>query len=71
LVVAATHGLYAAPAARRLRELAPEVVLSTDTVSEPVAPIEGIETVSVVELLANAVRSLHDGSPLDAIASYD
>jgi ribose-phosphate pyrophosphokinase len=71
LVVAATHGLYAAPAARRLRELAPEVVLSTDTVSEPVAPIEGIETVSVVQVLASAVRAMHEGQALDAIAAYD
>jgi ribose-phosphate pyrophosphokinase len=69
LVVAATHGLFVGPAAERLDRLDPEVVVTTDSVSPPDVDVP-LEVVSLGERLAEIVRRLHDGRPLDELAAH-
>jgi ribose-phosphate pyrophosphokinase len=69
LVVAATHGLFTDPAPRRLLELAPDLLLATDTVAP--TGFGAVERVSVAEALAALIRAQHDGRPLHDVALYD
>jgi ribose-phosphate pyrophosphokinase len=71
LVVAATHGLFTGPALRRLDELEPDLLLTTDTVAAARTEPARVRRVSVAEQLAGVVRALHDGKPLLELAAYD
>jgi ribose-phosphate pyrophosphokinase len=58
-VVVATHGLFAPPAAERLRALPIAKVLTTDSVPGPAQATSVYESVSVAPLLADALRNAH------------
>jgi ribose-phosphate pyrophosphokinase len=55
-VVVATHGLFTPPAAERIRALPIARVLTTDSVARPVEAPSVHECVSIVPLLADALR---------------
>jgi ribose-phosphate pyrophosphokinase len=59
IVVAATHGLFAGDAARRLAHPAIREILVTDTL-EPPPKLATARVVSVSELLAEALRRIHE-----------
>jgi ribose-phosphate pyrophosphokinase len=71
LIVAATHGLFAAPAGERFEHLAPAAVITTDTVEQPLGLVPRSDKVSVVGLLTDAVRALHEHRALDGVAVFD
>jgi ribose-phosphate pyrophosphokinase len=69
IVVAATHGLLVGPAPGRLRELPLHVLLTTDSVAVPATDLP-IEIVGLADRLAEVVRRLHQGHPLDELAAH-
>jgi ribose-phosphate pyrophosphokinase len=70
VVIAATHGLFVGPAVRRLRELAPAALLTTDTVAPTGSEPETVRRVSVAEPIAAVIRALHEGRPVLELADY-
>lgn len=65
IVVAATHGLLVPPIEERLSRLPIRTLVVTDTVATPPAEGFGLRVVSVSALLADVIRRLHRGQPLD------
>jgi ribose-phosphate pyrophosphokinase len=68
--IAATHGLFAGSAARRLRELPLRRCLVTDSVPPPAALLARVEVVGLAPLLAEAIRRLHAEEPLDELLGH-
>lgn len=69
IVVAATHGLLVGPAPDRLRELPLDVLVTTDSLAVT-APDLPLEIVGLADRLAEVVRRLHQGKPLDELAAH-
>lgn len=65
VVVAATHGLFAAPAADRLDSATIRRILVTDTVAQPAGSGMPLGVCPVAPLLADAIGRLHRDEPLD------
>lgn len=65
VVVVATHGLLVPPIDKRWSELPIEEVVVTNTVPPPPGTRLPLETVDVSDVLADAVRRLHHGKPVD------
>lgn len=64
--VAATHGIFSGPAAKRLNKVGFKGVVVTDTV--PVeAKIKGLEVLTVAPMLANVVRNVHEGKSVTQV----
>jgi ribose-phosphate pyrophosphokinase len=70
VVVAATHGLFVDPAVRRLRELAPAALLTTDTVAPTGSEPKTVRRVSMAAPIAAVIRALHEGQPVLELADY-
>jgi ribose-phosphate pyrophosphokinase len=69
IFIAATHSLLVGPAIDRLRGLRPEVLVTTDSVGVPAVDLH-LEIVSLADRLGEVVRRLHEGRPLDELATY-
>lgn len=67
MVVAATHGLFVGGAVTRLAELPLRRVLVTDSLELSEVVGLPLEVTSIVPLLAEAIRRLHQGEPLEAL----
>ena len=71
LIVAVTHGLFCEPSPRRLRDLAPDLLLTTDTVGSDDPADVAVERVSVAEPVAGMIRAQYEGRSFHDWASYD
>jgi ribose-phosphate pyrophosphokinase len=69
IVVAATHGLLVGPAPDRLRELPLDVLITTDSLRMTATDLP-LEIVGLADRLAEVVRRLHHGQPLDELAAH-
>jgi ribose-phosphate pyrophosphokinase len=70
-IVVVTHGLFCEPSPRRLRDLAPERVLTTDTVASDDIPDVPVDRVSLASSVAAFIRAQHEGRPFHDSVSYD
>ena len=70
LLVAATHGLFVGGAAQRLRELPFEHLVVTDTVPLIAGFPVPVHVASIEQLIADAIRRLHDNKPLDGLTLH-
>lgn len=71
VTVIASHGVFTGPALQRLATLGPDTrVFTTDTVEPPDDEPALVVRVSVAAQLADTIRALHEGLPLDGIAVY-
>lgn len=71
VAVAASHGLFVGPAASRLRQVAPSVVVVSDSLPEADPAIPHSERVSLAPLLGEAVSCLYDGRSLSHLIRAD
>lgn len=69
IVVAATHSLLVGPAIDRLRAAAIDVIVTTDSITQPESDLP-IETVSLAGRLGEVVHRLYEGRPLDELAAH-
>jgi ribose-phosphate pyrophosphokinase len=69
IVVATTHGLLVGPAVERLRAIPVDTLVVTDSLAAPEAELP-VEVVTLADRLAEVVRRLHEGRPLDELAMH-
>ena len=69
VTVVTTHALLVGPAIERLRGVDVDVLVTTDSVTPPPNDLN-IVTVSLADQLAEVVRRLHEGRPLDELAAH-
>ena len=69
VIVATTHALLIGPAVERLRGAEIDVIVTTDSVTPPPNDLD-IVSVSLGGQLAELVRRLHEGRPLDELAAH-
>jgi len=68
---AITHGVFSVDAAQRLDDSAIKKLFVTDTIeTHPVALSKRVETVSVAELLGEAIRRIHRGESVSRIFDW-
>jgi len=71
IVVAATHALFAGPAAERLEQASLARLFVTDSVAWERAPALPLERVSLAPLLGQVLTGLHENQPLNGFSSTD
>jgi len=69
VIAVATHGVLSGPAIERLKDSPIEMVITTDTIplSSKAASMGKMETVSVADLFAKAIRSIHEADSVSRL----
>jgi ribose-phosphate pyrophosphokinase len=69
VIAVATHGVFSGPALKRLKDSPIEKVIITDTVplNDSATKMGKMETVSVADLFAKAIRSIHEADSVSRL----
>jgi ribose-phosphate pyrophosphokinase len=69
VIAVATHGVLSGPAIKRLKDSPIEMIITTDTIplNEEAQRMGKMETVSVADLFAKAIRSIHEADSVSRL----